>query len=1138
MTERVIRPGARYARSIHLERDYSENGFGLTGYQVTPLVVQTIKRISAGLDLTSTARAYSLVGPYGAGKSAFGVFLAHYLSHSAHDRATLLAEHGYANAPPTATQSEPALLPLLISGNNSSLRVAIVQGVDRISTSLPEPQADAMKLVVRQALAGDQLDPQMVTDLVVRMTQLVREYTAYNGIALIIDELGQYLNYTARHSDERDLFVLQTLAEMAARSRDVPCLIVTILHQTFDRYATNAGATQRLEWAKVQGRFIEIPFQEPTSQMMRMLGHALCPVEQLDAQRLAWAAHVAPVADVLGLRPSDVSPADWRQLVAQTYPLHPTVVAVLPLLFRQLAQNERSLFSFLYSPEPGSLADALDATPRNTQPVTYRLPQLYEYVEATMGASLFGRARGQRWAELAEARALLAAEPPIIGDTLTTIGTLGALGQQRGVRASSDLVAFALQDHVDAPDVIEALDWLVQHRRIIYRKHRNSFLLWEGSDLDLEGLIQQGRREIVAHTSLVDLLNEHAPQLPFVARRFSYETGTIRAFAPRFVSISDLAALPSIASSYDGEVVLVVPADNEEVQHAKAWATATQRAETPNQLVVVPYEVAFLRDVLLDVATLQHVSTTTPQLEHDRVARRELQSRLVETQQAVDEAVRKTYGLRFSQWFWRSQQRRVQTARHLDGLLSDVCHATFPATPRVWNELIVRQHLSTAAAKARRVLIEAMLDHEHEENLGLVGFPPERSIYESVLRRSGIHRQDPDGVWRFGPPSQDDPLSLQAVWNAVDDFFSQSESKVSPLEILYSLLEAPPYGVRAGLSPLIFVAAYLANAGEIALYEHGNFVSAPDIALFERLMRQPGYITLRRSRTTGVRMEVYERFGRALAPDALHKPQPALLDVVTPVLRFAHRLPAYTRQTQTVSAEAQAVRYALLNAASPDQLLFDHLPRACGLEAIAADQPIEAEGTERFFEALNCAFDALKAAYPLLLEQIATAIGTAFKAGTSDVSRLHEELRQRYVTIADVLTDTELRAVGVRMQTPNVGKGWIESVAALVGKKPPETWSDDDTRLFTMRIADIGHRFRVTEQIAVMSQQIPPDTRVLRVGIADAHGERSIVIAQEQNSDEMRKLQQEIEKLIVEYDTLTNTQHTVVLAELLQRLIN
>lgn len=113
--------------------------------------------------------------------------------------------------------------------------------------------------------------------------------------------------------------------------------------------------------------------------------------------------------------------------MADTYPIHPTVLVALPFLFRQLAQNERSLFAFLHTDEPWALRDVTAMQGTSDGLPIYRLTHLYAYVEANLSPGLFGKARGKRWAELAEARAALGSDDPTLLDVLTVIGVLNAI---------------------------------------------------------------------------------------------------------------------------------------------------------------------------------------------------------------------------------------------------------------------------------------------------------------------------------------------------------------------------------------------------------------------------------------------------------------------------------------------------------------------------------------------------------------------------------------------------------------------------------------------------------------------------------------------------------------------------------------
>ena len=69
----------RFRRSVNLDRDAGSTD-ALDGYVVTPAVRRALSQITEGLDDEAGDRAWSLVGPYGSGKSAFAVFLADLLS--------------------------------------------------------------------------------------------------------------------------------------------------------------------------------------------------------------------------------------------------------------------------------------------------------------------------------------------------------------------------------------------------------------------------------------------------------------------------------------------------------------------------------------------------------------------------------------------------------------------------------------------------------------------------------------------------------------------------------------------------------------------------------------------------------------------------------------------------------------------------------------------------------------------------------------------------------------------------------------------------------------------------------------------------------------------------------------------------
>jgi hypothetical protein len=394
----------------------------------------------------------------------------------------------------------------------------------------------------RAADDGD-VPPEHIAVLLADASISVKQY-GYDGLMLIIDELGQHLAQIHRSGDSRDLFVLQTLAEMAARSDTTPVVIVTILHQTFERYSTTASVAQQTEWAKVQGRYVDLVFQEPQSQMMRFVASV---VQSMRTGTRGGTRKVhkafADEASRLGLRPAEISSSEWADLVALSYPLHPTVLIALPMLFRTLAQNERSLFAFLTAQERGSFAEFVQQQPNQI----YRLSDLFVYIEQTLGPGLFGRARGRPWLELSEVCHRLRNDDHVRLNLIKTIGVLSALNDDRLLRPSRELVIWSIADVVVDATVDDALRTLQQQQILVYSVYRDRWRLAEASDLNLDDKFHQARTEFVSQRDIVPLLTTYASLQPITAYRHSYYSGTLRTFIVRFVDAQHSTAQHSTA---------------------------------------------------------------------------------------------------------------------------------------------------------------------------------------------------------------------------------------------------------------------------------------------------------------------------------------------------------------------------------------------------------------------------------------------------------------------------------------------------------------------------------------------------------------------------------------------------------------
>lgn len=102
-------------------------------------------------------------------------------------------------------------------------------------------------------------------------------------------------------------------------------------------------------------------------------------------------------------------------------------------------------------------------------------------------------------------------------------------------------------------------------------------------------------------------------------------------------------------------------------------------------------------------------------------------------------------------WFYRGEVLRFETGRLFLNWLSSLCDDVFKKAPRIKNELINRQNISSAAKAARMRLIDLMFQNSDKADLGMPADrkPPEKSMYLSVLKEAGLH-QEHKGQWKLG----------------------------------------------------------------------------------------------------------------------------------------------------------------------------------------------------------------------------------------------------------------------------------------------------------------------------------------------------------------------------------------------------
>ena len=1030
---------ARFARSANLERDL-ERQEPLDGYIVTSRALDVVERIAETAATGPAGGAWSLTGPYGSGKSSLALLIdaafggdsavrqmaLRLIDESSREAGTQIRSshrrHG--------TESRGFHRGLVTAGReplNRTVLWALYAAVLRSYGGIPSRTAFRSSGALKGALAdAESDDPRRTGPSPSALVDIARCLAEDAPLILMIDEFGKNLE-AIRDGGDADPYLLQQLAE-AGQGAGAPIFVLTLQHLSFEDHLAGTSSVQRREWAKVQGRFEDIAFVESASQTRALIGTAFSVDDNLLRARIErWANGEAKAMQELGI-------ADLADplTVASCYPLHPLAALVLPELCNRHGQHERTLFSFLTSQHRASASSFLDQTdvPTRGPLPTIGLDAVYDYFVDGSALQIESAGVSGRWNEIATRLRDAHGLTPQQRQLAKAVALLNLVSTTGTVRASAAILARTDED------TNKTLAELERACVVTYRDFADEYRIWQGTDVDINLLLDSARQR-VEQRPLSEILSEIDQPQPVVAAKHSAKHDVLRVFRRRYANSSEQIEPLDAFSRFDGEVLLLVDSKGDVPSMTRPWAGAKPI------MAAIPGDMSALDTAAREVAAV-HVALDDPSVTDDWVARRELSERMAQTRTALDRALTEAFNSDSCRWVLLGSEERELRRGRGSAALSDAADDAYRDTPRVRNEMLNRAELTSQGAKARSLLLRAMIEHGTEPGLGMQGYGPEVAMYRAFLERTGLHGPDKrNEAMAFQKPADE---SLQPVWKTLQQEFKRSTSRRINLSDAYAALLSPPFGMKEGAIPVLVTAALIASSDAVAIYHHGTFKPLLTPELSELMVRNPGHFDIKHfANTTGARRQVIDALADTLElrPSFRKHRVANVLTVVGHLVSRISRLENYTRQTHNLSLSTIRAREVLLAAVEPDKLLFTSLPEALGFPSIPATKgayPLAeayATGLREVLHELDTCFDRL------LEEQLDRLLETSAETSLSAVMG-------QAASLAGEVLDPEVRAfiLSLANDTMESKTDWMKAVATVVARKAPAEWTDDDLLRF------------------------------------------------------------------------------------------
>lgn len=862
MKDKMISIASGFQYSVNIAYDLNNNE-KLSSFIATRSSLTLLEDILLSTAASSTDRARILVGAYGKGKSHIVLAILSILMKKdlalfekslpkikTNEKLYQLINNYY--------ESNNKLLPVIISGSNTSLSQAFLLALQRtlsdnnLSDVMPETNYKAAIAVIErwkedypetynrfkslidkpisnfidelnqydistyklfesvypQLTSGGVFNPFLGFDVVELYESVAKEISArgYSGIYVVYDEFSKYLEANISTASVSDTKMLQDFAEKCNRSGNLQMHLMLISHKEISNYIDKLPKQKIDGWRGISERFKHIHLNNNFSQTYEIISTVIQKNQKKwDAFLKEKKENFEYLNSIYGNHPifsEDKSDIDLALLGC--YPLHPVSTFILPRLSERVAQNERTLFTFLSANEEATLSAYLSHSDESKFGLV--TPDLiYDYFEPLLKKEVYASEIHNLY--ILSANILNKIDKNSLESKIVkTITLIYIVEQFERLKPTRDEIINIFSYSTPVDKINEAIDNLIEREYVIYLKQSNKFLrLKQSSGVDIGEKIREHSKSIGAKQTVKQTLNSLNFDNYIYPARYNDTKEMTRYFSFQFIDEAEVEATTnwiekSSSIKADGVVYAVITHSEDSVKQVRANLLSSSAGCRRNVFIALKKheEIENVVKEFAAVSQLRSEAVDDPILydEYDVVFDdlRDVTNSFIFSY-THPERLKAVY-------IYDGKEISITRKAELTELLSTICDQIFSLTPIINNEAVNRNDITGIAATSRNKIVSALLRSELEPNLGLIGYGQDVSIMRSTLIRTGILEESSNEIKLNLRPS--DSL-ISNMLKTIEDFIisSRKEGQIS-FDVLCDLLTLPEYhiGLRKGLIPI------------------------------------------------------------------------------------------------------------------------------------------------------------------------------------------------------------------------------------------------------------------------------------------------------------------------------------------------
>lgn len=854
------------------------------------------------------------------------------------------------------------------------------------------------------------------------------KYSNRKCLIIIVDEFGKHLEYAAKYEPEREIYFLQKIAEIA-NDENKNLLLFFVLHQNFDSYGANLDYIRRQEWNKVRGRIRELPFIEPVEQLLSIAAMHITRKKYLNKLPNGFKLLYQNIKSTRILPiDSEISLVFAKKL----FPLDILAAAILTLALQKYGQNERSLFSFLLAKDFKGINDY--DYEKNKY---YNLSSVYDYLSNNYYSFLFTKYNPHyaQWAAIRNSlsRAEVFQESNVLpaSKMIKSIGLLNIFSGEGSVLDKEFLSTYAKYS-LGIGNPVPMIDMLLEKKIIRFAEYKQKYILFEGTDIDIELVLRDAEGRIEKNKDILPRLKKYFEFPIILAKKVTFLNGIPRFFEFR---LTESPIQKGVKKKLDGIINIIF---NENISEEEIRNTS--RGCVDAILFGRFTNIEEIRNIIWEIDKIEFVIQNT---QDDLVAKRELRNIWAYQKSLLNLAIfgslqDSTNRIR---WIFNGEEIKIRNMTELNKTLSMIADKVYPAAPRYRNELINRDRLAPVISLAKKRYFKALVENSAKEEMGFAStkYPPERMIYTTLLKETGIHRKE-DGLFILGDPSRSD---FKGLWKASQAFIESTKSRRRKVLEFVEILRDSPFGLKDGMISIWIPTFLYIKKDDYSMFIDDRYIPFINDEILEYIIKAAHKTEIKSFSIEGIRYDLFNRYRMLLKKENSKISNQSFIETIKPFIIFYNNLPSYTKQTKRLKTKARNIRDAISRSKDPEATFFEEFPAALGymnLELYKDNKVLN-----EFVNELKNAINEIKLSYDMLANQIEEAIFDALSLEKTDLRTAVQKISARYDNIKVYKLSLAQKAFFNSLKTYHPNKtDWISAIVqSLIGKSLDKLIDDD-----------------------------------------------------------------------------------------------